>query len=251
MKLGRLPRGRDLRIPHFSALLAGAAVPTAPDTCDYTGPVAGKPLGSMLNDSLGDCTCAGIGHAVQIWTANTEASMVTVPDSEVLALYEAVGKYNPADPSTDQGCVEQDVLKYLLSNSFAGTELAAFVEIDPRNLNDLKLGLYWCGIIYVGFNVPKYLTDSLEVPGSLWDVQPGADQSIVGGHCVIWPGYASNFKTISWGEYYEMTPAFVDAYVEEAYALVHPDWFKDGSTPLGMSVAQLSDACSALREAGT
>ena len=39
--------------------------------------------GMMLNDTLGDCTEAKKGHAVQVWTL-CNGRMVTVPDSVVL-----------------------------------------------------------------------------------------------------------------------------------------------------------------------
>lgn len=245
MKLGRRPRGHDPRIPHLSALLAGAT-PTPPPAVDYT---KGMPsyLGAMLNTSLGDCTCAAFGHAIQVWTANTETAMATPTDDDVLGLYEGACGYQPGNPSTDQGGVEQDVLSYLLKTPFAGSELAAFIEIDPRNMDDLRNCVYWCGVVYLGFNVPAYLMNGLTDPGAVWDVNPGADNSIIGGHAVIWPGYNTNFRTVSWGNYYEMTPAFVLQFVDEAYALVDPDWFATtGLTPAGMTVAQLQQQMQGL-----
>src|SRR5271166_739586 len=57
----------------------------------------------LANDTLGDCTCAGILKLDVEWQRN--AGDVTSPDpnaSDAIALYEGFG-YRPGDPSTDQG----------------------------------------------------------------------------------------------------------------------------------------------------
>lgn len=65
LKLGRLHRTYDARIPHMSALVAGQTLPPPPPSVDWT---SGMPrnLGMMLNDTLGDCTCAAVYHAIQV-----------------------------------------------------------------------------------------------------------------------------------------------------------------------------------------
>src|ERR1700677_1036737 len=89
-KLGRLHRTYDSRVPHMSALLAGQTLTPPPASADYT---KGMPadLGMMLNDTLGDCTCAAVYHAIQVWTFNANdkkaAKMITEPDSDVEKLY--------------------------------------------------------------------------------------------------------------------------------------------------------------------
>ncbi len=69
-KLGRLPRERDPAVPHLSALLAGKVLPAPPPAADYVVmlPQAPYGLGMMLNDKLGDCTCAAFHHARMIWS---------------------------------------------------------------------------------------------------------------------------------------------------------------------------------------
>ena len=96
-KLGRLHRSYDPRIPHLSALLAGKTLPPPPAQVDYT---KGMPtnLGMMLNNTLGDCTCAAVYHAIQVWTFNATKgkSMETEPDSDVEKLYELACGYKPS-----------------------------------------------------------------------------------------------------------------------------------------------------------
>lgn len=259
LKLGRLPRARNPRIPHLSALLGGRMLPSIPASIDYTKALPAS-LGMMLNDSLGDCTCAAVYHAIQVWSANANPPIDTEPDSNVEALYEEACGYNPADPSTDQGGVEQEVLAYLLNTGApigAGGmqrhKIAAFVEVDPRNLDDIRDAIASCGVCYIGFNVPTYLMAN--GPPATWDVDPSGDQSIEGGHAVVLAGYESqgdggNFIVISWGQVYRMTPAFFAQYVDEAYAIADSDWVKaTGLTPCGVDLADLEAQMQALRAA--
>ena len=83
MKLGRLPRARNPAVPHLSALLAGrrSALAPAPPSCDYTTALPAD-LGMMGNNALGDCTCAALGHALQVWTANANPPIDTEPDAD-------------------------------------------------------------------------------------------------------------------------------------------------------------------------
>lgn len=247
LKLGRLPRVRLPNVAHLSALLAGQTLPPPPPSVDYTRALP-QTLGAMLNDQLGDCTCAAWGHAVQVWTANT-ARMVTLPDSDIEDLYEAACGYKPGDPSTDQGGVEQQVLSYLTQTGIGRHKLSAFVEVDVRNLDDVKRAIDWGGVAYIGFNFPDFL-QNLESPGSDWDTQPGPVH-IVGGHAVILAGYAfGRFKVISWGNQYTMTERFFSAYCDEAYMLCDSQWLlQTGKTPAGMTLPELEQQGQAIREA--
>jgi hypothetical protein len=210
--------------------------------------------GMMLNDSLGDCTCAGAGHARQVWSFNATGTMLAVPDSAVLTLYEAMG-YVPGNPQTDQGCVEQDVLTYWLQKGFDGNELTAFVEIDPANLQDVRQAIFDCGLVYIGIDVPAYLENGLTAPGSVWDVDPSADNSIVGGHCVLLVGYdssAATFVVKSWGDTYTMTSAFFSARTDEVYGLVDADFIAaTGQTPAGLTTLEWASQMQALQEQPT
>src|SRR5580693_1812272 len=84
-KLGRLHRTYDSRIPHLSALIAGQTLTPPPPAVDWSKGMPAN-LGMMLNQTLGDCTCAAVYHAMQVWTFNT-GKMVTQPDSDVEKLY--------------------------------------------------------------------------------------------------------------------------------------------------------------------
>jgi hypothetical protein len=248
-KFGKLPRHFDPRIQKLRSLYSNVLAP--PKSCDWTKGV--KQFGMMLNDSLGDCTCAAVYHARQIWTLNASTEN-TQPDSSVLALYEKACGYNPNDPSTDQGGVEQNVLSYLLNH---GAPLAngqvdkiiAFAEVNQLNLSEVMTAIYEFGLAYIGFQVPQSIFDSNGSPKSVWDFED-ENSPILGGHAVILPGYdESGLTVISWGQLYKMTPRFLQAYCEESYAIVSKDWIKaSGKTPLGLTIQQLESMMNGLRE---
>lgn len=252
LKLGRLARAYNPRVPHYSALAAGSPLPPPPPQIDWT---QGMPdnLGMMLNDRLGDCTCAGYYHARQVWSFNSTGVIDTQPDSSVLQLYEQACGYNPSKAGEGPGGVEQNVLTYLLNNGAPSSngvphKISGFVEVDPRNHDDVKRVIANCGIAYIGFDVPKYIMPDNAPSPHVWSLVATGDDSIIGGHAVILAGYNENsVKVISWGQYYTMTWPFFAHYVDEVYAIADPEWIAaGGKTPAGISLADLEQQMQAL-----
>jgi len=254
-KLGRTPRTFDPRVPHMSAILAGQTLPPPPASVDYTSGMPAN-LGMMLNDTLGDCTCAAFYHALQVWSFSANPPMVTQPDHDVEELYIKACGYKPSQGGEGPGGNEQRVLTYLLKSGApagpAGKEhvkITAFVEVDPRNTDDVKRAISDCGLVYIGFQVPAFLMPPNAPPPAVWDAKPGADDSNVGGHAVVLAGYdAAGARVISWGQYYTMTWAFFAQFVDEVYAIADSVWINaKGTTPGGLSLSQLEAQMSALK----
>ena len=244
-KLGRKPRIHDPRVPKLETLRRRVDFPPVPTTVDYSQGMPAN-LGMMLNDNLGDCVEAAVGHAIQVWSFNT-GSMTTPPDSAIEQFYETAGGYVPGDPNTDNGTVEQVALMDWLNGTVAGNALAAFVEVDQQNVKDVQRTIFECGLVYIGFSVPAYMPMNA---GAVWDVDPSADNSIIGGHAVIICGYdtSGNMTVISWGARYTMTPAFWTRFVDECYALANVDWVNaTGNTPAGLPLAELESLMTAMR----
>jgi hypothetical protein len=189
-----------------------------------------------------------------VWSFNAQGKEITEPNSDVVALYSASTGYDPSNPLTDQGGVEQDVLTYLLNTGAPigdGTQrdkILGFVEVDIRQIDDVRRAIYDCGIAYVGFTVPKWLMACDEVP-PVWDYQPNADNSDDGGHAVIISGYAPDgFDVISWGRKYFMTIAFFLKTMDEAYAVADRAWIAaTGQTPAGLTLLEIESQMAALR----
>jgi hypothetical protein len=258
MKYGRLPRTFNPSVPHMSSIRQMKAFqrPQIPFEVHNEDKLP-LDLGVMFNATLGDCTCAAMGHAEQVWTALARGAMVTVPDSCVLDAYEAACGYRPADGpggASDGGGVEQSVLAWwmntgLLQADGSRSRLLGFAEIDPRATYDICEAIYECGLVYIGFEVPRLLPEN--PAGALWSggVDLGPND---GGHCVILTGYhdpvAPLFDVCSWGMPFRMDAAFAAKYVDEAYALFSDLWTSAaGKSPYGLDLATIEAQMAAIR----
>jgi hypothetical protein len=251
LKLGRKAVKTDTRTLKLSNYLT-EALAAPPPSLDYTKGITS--YGMMLNDNLGDCTIAALGHAVQIWTANVGAE-VTLPDSVILQGYEKFCGYNPVDPSTDQGGVILDVLTDFKAQGLGGQTVLGFVEGTPSNTRELKQGISLFGGVYIGLGLP--LSAQAQV-GGVWDVVPddGTGNTVPGswgGHCIFVPAYTGTNKVltevtaITWGALQKMTRAFWEMYVDEVAYLLSPAWFGKTGAPNGLNLAQLQSDLALIR----
>ncbi len=256
-KLGRLPRSFNPNVPHLSALLAGKTPPAPPPKVDYVSdmPQAPNKFGMMMNDTLGDCTCAAFYHARQVWTFHSTGQTQTAPDDDVELLYEKACGYNPSQTGEGPGGNEQHVLSYIhRSGAPIGADgppvdkILGFVEVDPRNIDDVKRTILNSGVAYIGFNVPANIMPAGKEPPKVWNVAPG-DPAIIGGHAVALPGYdAEGATVISWGELYKMTWEFFTKYVDEVYAITDVAWHQSAfartrglELPAGLTLPELAN----------
>ena len=243
MKLGRKAIKTDTRTLAFGDYLT-PALPPPPPAADWTKGITS--WGMMLNDTLGDCTIAGCGHAVQVWTANT-SGIVTVPDPTIESYYEQWDGYVPGNPNTDNGGVELDVLNDWQKNGLASHELLAFADPFPSKLVEIQQSIALFGGVYIGLSLP--LTAQKQ---DVWDVVPNggdnADPGSWGGHAVFVPKYDANgFTCITWGQPKIITLAFWKKYCDEAHTLLSPDWIAAQGAPSGFDLAQLQADLKAIR----
>jgi hypothetical protein len=239
LRLGKKAARHDRRTLCLAKYLK--ALPPAPASIDWSSPIA-FPCGMMLNDTLGDCTCAGPGHSVQVTTANANPPEITLPDSAILSLYEGSCGYVNGDPSTDQGGDLLTVLNYWRKNGIGGLghNIAAFASINVLDHNEVMQALNLFGFLYTGVQLPVSAQDQV---GEVWDVNTtsaGAPGSW-GGHCVIIvKADATGLWCITWGALQQMTWAFWLRYFDEAFAVLTPDWIKpDLLSASGFNLAAL------------
>jgi hypothetical protein len=235
MKLGKRPRRRDVRTLKLARYLTGATQPQVlqpPAFVDYTHGIDDWDV--MLNDRLGCCTISAIGHAVQTWTANALGRELTVPDSTILEYYEKWDGYNPAEPATDQGGVELDVLNDWRKGGFDGHSLDAYVAIElgtkstglgirgsglgssgsetsdpnptPPVSHPIALAIWLFGGAYIGVELPirAQRQDVWDLPASLGpEDEPGS----WGGHAIYLVGYDRRDTLQGTGNTETATPA--------------------------------------------
>jgi hypothetical protein len=245
-KLGRKAPRRDSRTLQLANYVDHGVLPHVPPQFDWSRAVTKWPV--MLNDRLGCCTCAAVGHTVQCWTANAGQEVV-LPDDEILKLYEAVSGYDPATGANDDGAVELDVLNRWRQTGVAGHQIAAYVALEPGNHDHMRIATFLFGAVYTGIALPETIQGQ-----SVWAVPPegpngaGAPGSL-GGHAVPVVGYDANgYTCITWGYEQRLTYGFADMYMEESYALISSDWVSGSRrAPSGFDLVALQDDLAALQ----
>jgi len=256
-KLGKRRPRIDPRTFRLTRYLPSLAPPPPPLSMNWTHQ-ASWPM--MLNDSIGDCTCAASGHMIEEWT-RLNCPVFTPPDSAILKAYEDVSGYNPADPNSDNGAVMLDVLKYWRKTGIAGHKILAYAAISTRPRPPLTAAflkmqimdsVYLFGNCYLGIQLPLSAQDQINA-GQPWSVNatvrtPGHEPGSWGGHCVPIVDYDANGLTVvTWGALQRMTWYFLQVYGDEAYAVLSNDWLNTRQiSPGKFNLAQLKADLAAL-----
>lgn len=239
-KGGRLPN--DPRKPRLR--LANFITPTAvaPSSVDYINNVYEYPM--YLNDEIGDCTTAAAGHIIQAESTYGRGTTDTITDTDVLVAYENVSGYDPQTGSNDNGAVMQDVLNYWRKVGIGNHNILAFAELNVNNMEEVKVALSIFGSLYIGFAFPESAMDQFN-RGEPWDYV--RDANIVGGHAIHGGAYnvGADWVVTTWGSFQDMTQDFWDAYVEEAWVVITPEWLSEaGSSPTGLDLHALGEELS-------
>ncbi len=215
-----------------------AVLPKPSHGYQWDGAVATWPM--LLNDNLGCCVPAASGHMIQQWTAYT-GSHIVPSDGQILKAYEDIGGYVPGDPSTDNGCVMLDALNYWRQTGIAGHKILAYIKVDLKKTDQVRLSIELFGNLYLGIQLPI----SAQGAGK-WTVPPGGpvgdgSPGSWGGHCLPIVAYNPRVLTVvTWGSLLPMTWEFMAAYADEAYCVLSQDWIDNtGIAPSKFALAQL------------
>lgn len=215
------------------------ALPLAPSSVDWTK--GRTDWGMMRNDTLGDCTIAGVAHACQVWSLN-KGLEDTILDQSVLTAYQRWCGYVYGYPSTDRGGIELDVLTDWKEQGFQGCSLTGFAAVDPHNMAEVQAAITLFGGLYIGIELPASAQQQL-LEQQPWTCigGPSGVAGSWGGHCVFVAGYdATGVTCITWGKLQKMGWDFWHAYVDECYALLSEEFLgRDGRTPSGLDLVQL------------
>lgn len=248
MKLGKRPTRHDPRTLRLERYLL-PELPPPPATCAWSlmqpagwgmmlnGPDPANP--PQIPFGVGDCTKAGIAHAIQTWTEVIN-QRITISDTAILTYYELWDGYVLGDEATDNGAVELDTLNRWRKEGFAGHELLAYAAVPVGDFQKVKQAIALFGGAYIGVGLPITARDQ-----DTWDVVSGggsaAQKDSWGGHCVWVLAYDEETLTcVTWGELKKMTWNFWAQYVDEAYALLSPDFITlRGIAPSGFDLDAL------------
>jgi len=248
-RLGRTrPVARCPRLTLANYLMRG--VPAPPANADYSKK-AGKALSQMyLNNQLGDCVIAGMAHLVGVFSGNAGGPPAVYDQSEIIALYSAIGGYVPGHPNTDHGCDEQTALNYWQHHGAPtpkdNHEIAGWISVNGADPGEYRTALWLFENLYCGLELPNaWINPFPSAPGFVWNV---AGPSVpANGHCVVGVGYTPKGVTIcTWGMLGLMTDAAIAKYATtagagELYTVVSHDALERATqkAPAGFDWSQL------------
>ena len=251
MKFGRTRPAPNLRTGHKMAAkyFDAANMPPVPDAFDFSN-LNATPLADVLaNDSLGDCTSAGAGHLIDIFTGGG-GSPIAITAAEAVAFYSLSTGYVPGDAATDQGGDEVTVLTTWRDKGYdgkGGHAIAGFVQVDAGNAALLKASAFYFGGLYFGLELPDTYTNPFPSSnGFVWG--PGTPNPSQ-GHCIV--GLGADLTGIhidSWGLFGTITyPAIAQLCSDSAggmvFAVISKEWISATSqrSPGALDWAQLAD----------
>ena len=238
-KLGRLPVRYDKRTLRFPKYLT--VLPPVKPAVDWTPFVTTWPM--MMNDSVGDCTCAAAGHLIELWTG-AASDIVTPTDPQIIAAYSAITGYDPSDPSTDTGANEISVLNYWKASGIAGHQIGAYAKVDHTNHDQVMVAIDMFAGVYIGLTVTQQMMQDFgKKPWTLANSSGDPE----GGHAVPVVAYdATGVTVVTWGGLQQMDWPTWDLVVEEVYAIFSQDFVNGTTSPSGFDAVTLQADLQAL-----
>jgi len=212
------------------------AVPPPPPVSYYYKRLHTNSWGMLGNDNVGDCTFADAGH--QIMLNNSYTGRGPNPTlADILKGYSAVSGYDPRTGANDNGCAITDVMDYRNTVGIGGDKIAAWVQIDPTNLQHVRQAIHAFGGVQIGVQLPNSALDQFN-SNKDWTVVAN-DGGIAGGHDIFGCGYPDdkNIAIVSWGRALFASVEWLKKYCDEMYATVSLDWI---STQAGLSPSHLN-----------
>jgi hypothetical protein len=184
------------------------------------------------NDRHGNCVTVAAANADLCWSAVARGDATPIPDEEIIAQATVIGGLN--------GFSMLQRNKLWAKSGLFGHRIFAFTETDPRNRLDMQVTISKFGVADVGLMLPRAWQHE-----GVWDIGAGSDftRGSWGGHCVLAAGYDVDTVTlVTWGRIQKITWAALEQYCDEAYALIHPQWFlSEPTTPGGWDIGLLMD----------
>lgn len=212
--LGKLPAKRPLGL-HMLSFYQRHPLPAAPITVEVPKISNWQMLG---NDQYGDCTFAGIVHAMMS-TANVLGLKEDPPSAQ-----KVIQAYLTYTHGQDLGAVEADLLRYWQQNELFGGKVAAYAPTDRADIEELKSVINSYGLVYIGIEVPSACQQQFQQHKPWALTNTPADYNIIGGHCIILNGYDEKyFYGITWGAVQAIEWSWLQSYMTESWAIITPE----------------------------
>lgn len=230
--LGKLPAKVDARTLKLVNYIP-AVLPEIPQMVRWDKVKEMNAWGMDGNDQFGNCVIVTAAHIIDCARACESELMDRVSDVEAIALSTEMGALN--------GYYVLDRLKWWRRRGMFGSSIAAFVALTGDH-DLIRSAINIFGHCDIGLSMPVAWQN-----GDVWDVGPGRayEYGSWGGHSVPLLGYETRGGTIfyyacTWGHIVLITKQAIDAYCDELYASILPEWLAlDNVTPSGFDMAAL------------
>jgi hypothetical protein len=255
---GRLPADTDtrtLQMSQFINYLDSSDLPVAYGLQPDSVP---PPSEAAPENEFKNCVPAAMAYLAQAWQNEEDKEQVTLEQS--LLVYEQVSPFRiqrveDEKLAGDRTAVRTESARTRTHNDYGASlllalkrwtdadnpisqellaEASSFVEVEPRNLRQLKEAIYHFGGVLLGIDLPQHIQASWDgedrpvwfVPGygPIFDATPGSLTS----HCVAVIGYRDDhFICFTGGKVVTMSPEFVRTYTVECYAVQRAEMLQD------------------------
>jgi hypothetical protein len=233
-KFGKRPASHDPRDLQYAVLRPNGQLPGVPAVFghgnDYLGD-AWLMLGNGPDDTVapgfegcGDCAWAGPAHETMELCHNAGRPAPPFTGKVVVEQYGEYCGYDPVTGENDQGSDVREVLNWRRTKGLRDTDgnihkIAAYVALEPKNLQHIIEACYLFEAVGIGFEVPESAEQQFS-GGEPWSVVHGAQ--IVGGHYVPVVGRPATgeLACITWAKRQVMTDEFFETYCDESWAYV-------------------------------
>jgi len=247
--LGKLPPKRYLSDIAIKAAtyIDQAAIDAVPLTFAWG---TGITFQMFLNDRLGDCTCASRGHHNQVVSMRAKHPE-THTDDQIFKLYHNTG--------LEQGLSDQDgrymegVLSYekrvgIEQEGKQPDQIIGYAGVNYKDHGEVRAATFLFGGLYIGIALPLSARSQFYAHHNWAYVQgPGNAPGSWGGHAVNVTSINKIGPVVAtWARRQQLTWGFWDHYVDESYAVLHPDWVQNVKAPSGFSREDLIEDLAAL-----
>lgn len=219
--LGKLEAQRDDRNLKLKRLLK-PVLPPIPDAYDCdTGLNASFPSRKWGNDLWSCCVVAARANQTLRFEQFEQKRVLNILDSQILNEYwEEQGGNSKTRP--DNGLYALNSLKLWRSRGWLTNRrytIYAFAEVDRRDQDEVKAGIYLLNGLQGGLLLPKSAEKEFDskAPWMTCTDAPGS----WGGHMIYFVGFSKVGPTcLTWGRKQLMSWDFFSKYCDEAYGVV-------------------------------
>jgi hypothetical protein len=226
-KGGRLPAFRPPGLKTFLEYATKTKLPKPPAT--FKAPAGPYPIDG--NDEYGDCTIAGVAHAIAAWN-RLYSQKDRVPAQQTI-----IRLYLKLTGGQDSGLVEANVLQAWRKTGLFGHKIWGYAPVKITDPNAIKLAISGYGGSYLGIKCPESAQRQFS-EGKPWTYEGEQTED---GHCVVALGYDAegNLECATWGGIALLTPGFLKHYLEEAWVILSDQLVKAGKDTVGLDLAAL------------